>query len=119
MAHAGLATPEIQAQLLAEALGGASVGVLVWDDDRRYIAANAAACSILGTTLEELLGQRVGGHTQDADEPIERALRAGNFAGRATVARFDGSGSIEVSYLTFTTRTAGMPFMATIIWRAD
>ena len=48
--------PEIQAQLIAEALVGASVGLLVWDESRRYIAANQAACEILGTTLEELLG---------------------------------------------------------------
>ena len=53
-----LARPEIQTELIAEALASASVGFLVWDEHRRYIAANAAACDILGTTLEELLGQR-------------------------------------------------------------
>jgi PAS domain-containing protein len=52
-----LARPEIQAELIAEALASASVGFLVWDEDRRYIAANAAACEILGTTLEQLLGR--------------------------------------------------------------
>ena len=36
-----LARPEIQAELISEALASASVGFLVWDDHRRYVAANA------------------------------------------------------------------------------
>jgi PAS domain-containing protein len=110
-----LAHPEIQAQLIAEALGHASVGFLVWDEDRRYIAANDAACKLLGTTLDALLGQQVGGHTADGDDPLERALASGFATGRATVERFDGSGSVEMFYVTFTTRSAGLPFMATVI----
>jgi PAS domain-containing protein len=112
-----LAQPEIQAQLLAEALLGASVGLLVWDEDRRYIAANAAACEILGTTLDELLGQRVGDHTPQGTEAVGEALSAGFHTGTATVDRFDGSGRIEVFFATFTTTTAGMPFMTTILAR--
>jgi len=72
-----LADPLIQSQLQAEAMESATVGFLVWDEDRRYIAANNAACEILGTTLDELLGQRVGGHTTDAEGLIEEALRKG------------------------------------------
>jgi PAS domain-containing protein len=110
-----LARPEIQAELIAEALGSASAGFLVWDDHRRYIAANAAACEILGTTLEELLGQEVGGQTVEGAEAIAEALASGFATGTATVQRFDGRGPIEVFYATFTTKTAGMPFMATVI----
>jgi PAS domain-containing protein len=110
-----LARPEIQAELIADALRSASVGLLVWDEDRRYIAANSCACEILGTTLEELLGHRVGDHTEGAEQPTEEALRAGFATGTAWVNRFDGSGRIEVFYATFTTRTAGMPFMATLL----
>jgi PAS domain-containing protein len=110
-----LARPEIQAELISEALGSASVGFLVWDDHRRYIAANAAACEILGTTLEELLGQEVGGHTIEGLDAVEAALATGFSSGTATVQRFDGRGPIEVFYATFTTKTAGMPFMATVI----
>jgi PAS domain S-box-containing protein len=110
-----LARPEIQAELISEALVSASVGFLVWDEDRRYIAANRAACEILGTTLEELLGQRVGDHTLEGVEAIESALGNGFAMGRAEVDRFDGSGRVKVVYSTFTTKTAGMPFMATVI----
>jgi PAS domain S-box-containing protein len=114
-----LAASEIQAQLISEALLEAGVGFLVWDEDRRFIAANQAACDILGTALEELLGERVGEHTVDGDEPIELAVRDQRAVGQATVHRFDGSGTIEVQYFTFTTRVAGMPFMATVLARLD
>jgi PAS domain-containing protein len=112
---ASLARPEIQAELIAEALGSASVGFLVWDDNRRYIAANAAACEILGTTLEELLGRKVGGQTIEGLEAIDGALASGFASGRATVQRVDGRGPAEIFYATFTTKTAGMPYMATVI----
>jgi len=110
-----LARPEIQAELISEALASASVGFLVWDEHRRYVAANAAACEILGTTLEELLGKPVGGQTVEGDAAVEDALKAGFATGTATVQRLDGRGPIEVFYATFTTKTAGMPFMATVI----
>ena len=110
-----LAQPEIQAELISEALASASVGFLVWDEHRRYIAANAAACEILGTTLEELLGQQVGAHTIEGHDGVDQALAAGFASGQAVVQRFDGRGPVEVFYATFTTKTAGMPFMATVI----
>lgn len=114
-ASPSLAQPDIQAALISEALGSAGVGFLVWDENRRYIAANAAACEILGTTLDELLGQQVGGHTVDGAEALDDALAAGFASGNAVVQRFDGRGPIDVFYATFATKAAGMPFMATVI----
>jgi|SRR6185437_3955599 len=110
-----LARPEIQAELLSEALGSASVGFIVWDEDRSYVAANAAACEILGTTLEQLLGQDVGAHTAAGLDRLGGALESGFATGKATVERFDGRGPVELFYATFATKTAGMPFMATVI----
>src|SRR3954447_19671323 len=101
MTGPSLARPEIQAELIAEALVSASVGFLVWDEDRRYIAANQCACEILGTTLEELLGHAVGEHTIEGVEALDNAVAAGFAQGRALVERFDGSGRIEVFYATF------------------
>jgi PAS domain-containing protein len=112
---ASLATPEIQAQLLSEAVLSASVGFLVWDDERRYIAANDVACEILRTTRHELLGARVGGHSDGVEQPLLEALRTGFVHGTARVRRFDGSGEIDVVYMTFTTTSAGMPYMGTLI----
>lgn len=110
-----LARPEIQGELISEALNSASVGFLVWDEHRRYVAANDAACEILGATLEELLGRQVGAHTLEGVESVEQALAAGFASGEAVVQRFDGRGPVEVFYATFPTKTAGMPFMATVI----
>jgi PAS domain-containing protein len=110
-----LARPEIQAELISEALGSASVGFLVWDENRRYIAANAAACEILGTTLEELLGHEVGAQTVEGPAAVDEALASGFTSGTATVHRLDGRSPLEVFYGTFATKTAGMPFMATVI----
>ena len=110
-----LARPEIQAELISEALASASVGFLVWDESRRYIAANAAACEILGTTLDELLDREVGGQTVEGAKAVDEALASGFASGTATVHRLDGRSPIEVFYATFTTKTAGMPFMATVI----
>jgi PAS domain-containing protein len=106
-----LTQPEIQGELISEALRSASVGFLVWDENRRYIAANSAACEILGTTLDELLGREVGGHTIEGGAAMDQAFASGS----AVVQRFDGRGPVEVFYATFPTKTAGMPFMATVI----
>jgi PAS domain-containing protein len=114
-----LAQPEIQAELISEALRSASVGFLVWDEHRRYVAANAAACEILGTTLEQLLGRELGAQTIEGLEAVDAALATGFSSGEAVVQRLDGRGPIEVFYATFTTKTAGMPFMATVLARSD
>lgn len=114
-----LAHIEIQNQLLAEAMRSAKVGFLVWDEHRNYIAANEAACEILGTSLSGLLGQPVGRHTRDVevDQLIEDAIRTDFVYGTASVDRFDGRGAVRVFYATFATRSAGMPFMATLLAR--
>jgi hypothetical protein len=92
-----LARPEIQAELISEALQAATVGFLVWDENRRYVAANACACA----------------------EALEESVRRGFATGRARVRRLAGSRALDVFYATFTTRTAGMPFMATVIAPLD
>jgi PAS domain-containing protein len=117
--EAKLANPEIQAQLIAEALLAAEVGFIVWDEDRRYIAANQAACRLLGTTLDDLLGRTVGDQTAGGETVVDEAVRAQRLTGTLMAERFDGSGPIALNYTTFVTRTAGMPFMASVIWPAD
>jgi len=104
---------------MGEAVAAATVGFLVWDDDRRYIAVNDRACEILGCSLDEIVGASVGGRTHDGDELVADALRREQARGVATVDRFDGSGTVLIAYLTFVTRAAGLPYMASIIWPAD
>jgi PAS domain-containing protein len=114
-----LIAPHVQATLLAEAIQTAEVGFIVWDDDRHYIAANAAACALLGCTLEQLLSSEVGSRTAEGKELVERVVRGqGSRRGRVVFERFDG-GTAELEYLTFETKTAGLPYMASVIWPAE
>jgi hypothetical protein len=69
----------------------------------------------LGTTLDGLLGREVGAQTIEGADALDAALAAGFASGKAVVNRFDGRGPIDVFYATFATKTAGMPFMATVI----
>jgi PAS domain S-box-containing protein len=113
-----LASHQVQATLLADAIQGAEVGFLVWDDDRHYIAANPRACALLGCTLEQLLGSTVGEHTVEGEDVVGEVVRDQGGRGRVTVERWDGE-TITLEYLSFTTRTAGLPYMASLVWRAD
>jgi PAS domain S-box-containing protein len=113
-----LIAPHVQETLLAEAIQTAEVGFIVWDDDRHYIAANAEACALLGCTLEQLLGSEVGARTVEGKELVERVVRGQGGRGRVAFERFDG-GTAELEYLTFETKTAGLPYMASVIWPAE
>ena len=113
-----LASQEVQATLLAEAIEGAEVGFLVWDDDRHYIAANPRACALLGCTLEQLLGSTVGERTLEGEDVVSNVVREHGGRGRVTVERWDGE-PVTLDYVTFATRTAGLPYMASLIWKAD
>ena len=114
----GLTNPHVQETLLAEAIGAGNVGFLVWDETRRYVAANAAACRLLGGTLEQIVGATVGERTRDGDDVVASALREVRSTGRITAERFDGSGPVELEFVTFPTRAAGLPYMASLIWPA-
>ena len=113
-----LIAPHVQATLLAEAIQTAEIGFLVWDDDRHYIAANEAACSLLGCTLEQLLGSEVGSRTAQGEELVQQVVQGHGRRGRVVFERFDGA-TAELEYLTFSTKTAGLPYMASIIWPTE
>jgi PAS domain S-box-containing protein len=115
----GLTNPLLQQTLMAEAIATAVVGFVVWDDDRRYVAANAAACELLGCTLEQIVGSTVGDRTEDGAEVVAGVIREQRSGGRVTVQRFDGAGSVVLEYLTFSTRAVGLPYMASVIWPAE
>lgn len=88
----GLTNRHVQQTLMGESIAAASVGFLLWDDDRRYVAANAAACELLGCSLEEIIGATVGEHTEDGAEVVAHAIRRERSRGTLIVDRFDGSG---------------------------
>ena len=114
-AAATLAHPDVQAQLLQESVVSGDVGFLVWDENRRYIAANQAACDILGTTCEQLLGQTAGAHVESSDVGVDEIARRALSVGTVVSRRLDGRGTVRLHYVTFRTKTAGMPYMASLI----
>jgi PAS domain-containing protein len=118
-ANRGLTNPHVQESILGEAAAGAGVGILVWDDTRCYVAVNARACSLLGCTLEEIIGATVGEQTPGGPEMVGHVVRGERLRGRLTTERFDGSGTVELEYLTFPTRAAGLPYMASVIWPVE
>jgi DNA-binding CsgD family transcriptional regulator len=62
-----------------------SVAIVVADDDRRYVRANAAACDLLGVAHDDLIGMRVeqitGTPPDRIDELWQEFRRAGVLAG--------------------------------------
>jgi PAS domain-containing protein len=116
--ESALTDPQIQQTLMGEACFSAEVGFVVWDDDRRYLAANAAACDLLGASLEQIIGSVVGARTVGGEDAIAAVLRGEGARGRATVDKFDGTGTVAIGYVSFPTRAAGLPYMASVIWPA-
>jgi PAS domain-containing protein len=110
--------PLVQLALLGEAVTAAEgVGVFVWDDDRRYVAVNDAACELVGLPREELLAMRVGDMTDGRAEPhFHEVQRPGVSTGTLRFTRRDGD-PVDLEFLTFHTKLAGLPYMASICWR--
>jgi PAS domain S-box-containing protein len=110
----------VQLALIGEAMAETSeVGVFVWNDDRRYVAANAAACTLAGVSRDELLGMRVGDLTPERAAPLLESLRgASPVTGESTIVRRDGS-EVEIAWVTFRTKVAGLPYMTSVCWPRD
>jgi PAS domain S-box-containing protein len=90
------------------------VAVFVWDDDRRYVTVNDAACRIVGRSRDELLGMRVGDMTPDRASPLfDEMVR--HHGPRSGTLRFDGG---ELHFVTAQTKIAGLPYWVSVCWSA-
>ena len=108
----------VQLALLGEAAAAGAAAVFVWDDDRNYVAVNEAACALVGLSREELLRLRTGDLSPGrAAELVEDVQRRDVSSGRSTFSRSDGA-EVEVEWVTFRTRVAGLPYMASVCWPA-
>jgi PAS domain S-box-containing protein len=107
------ATSILQQTLLGDAAEHAHIGVMVWNEERRYVAVNERACQILGRTRAELLGATMGDTNPDNAPQTIEAVLAGQGHGRATL--HDGS---EVEWICVQTEVAGMPHIFGLMWRA-
>ena len=100
----------------AECLEGAAI--FVWDEDRNYVAANEAACVLVGKTHRELLPMKVGAMTADHAEPhFSTVQRGAVHTGPLQIDRADGP--IEIDWMTSPTTIAGLPYMVSVCSRKE
>ncbi|HEY2327499.1 MAG TPA: PAS domain-containing protein [Gaiellaceae bacterium] len=108
----------VHQSLIGEGMEGIrDVAVFVWDDERRYVAVNDAACRITGLSREALIGMPVGGMTADrAADTVEQVRQVPLLTGTTTFTRGDGI-DVELEFVTAHTRIAGLPFMVSVCWQ--
>jgi PAS domain S-box-containing protein len=116
----GAALPIIQAGLVGEALESGPVGVLVADDDARYVAVNRYACELLGYTREELLELGVPDVAAGdrAVHDYQAFLAEPSWRSRYALRHKDGSVA-EYEVIASETRLAGLQFYVSLFWPAD
>ena len=109
--------PLVQSVLLGEAVEHAAVAILVADDEKRYVAANATACELLGYTREELLRLSVPDVAQypEAEGEFEAMMAAGELIGRTTVVCKDGS-KRSLRHRSSETSIAGLTYYVSVLW---
>lgn len=104
------ANPLVQATLLGEALEGAQVAAVLFDDDRNCVAVNAYACELTGHTRAELL-ERLVDVGPDFDEIVARRRTEG----RTELRRKDGT-TVAVAYRVVTTGIGRLLFFLGLFW---
>jgi PAS domain-containing protein len=104
-----------QQTLLGDAAEHAEIGVMVWNEERRYVAVNTFACRLLGVSREELLGSQVGDQnpTEAAREAIEAVLEELPAFGRTPLPN-----GIVVDWITVASEVAGLPHIVGLMWEA-
>ena len=106
----------IQVSLLGEAIDNGPVGVLVADENMRYIAANQFACDLLGYSRAQLLALRVTDVAADPESPgeYETMMRHGRLSGTTKLTRADGE-SFSARYVASKTSVAGMELYVSVL----
>jgi PAS domain S-box-containing protein len=107
----------LQRTLLGEAIELAEhVAVFVWNEERRYVAVNDAACVLVGLPREELIGIQVGEMSPDVEEAVVGARTLPFRRGTSVLERRDGE-RVELEWVTAHTRVAGLLYYVSIVWR--
>ncbi|HET7146738.1 MAG TPA: PAS domain-containing protein [Gaiellaceae bacterium] len=113
------ATRIAQLALLGEAADCLEqVAMFVWDDDRNYVAANDAACELVGRTRDEVLQMKVGDMTADRAAELFEQVQHGVLHTGTHVIEHPG-GPVELEWMTCRTRIAGLPYMVSVCWRKE
>jgi PAS domain S-box-containing protein len=109
----------VQEALLGQVAASSGAGVLVHDDTLRYVAANSAACKLLGYTRDQLLQLRVPDIVEPSTGGLLEAAREvsdGKIShGTVSVRRKDGH-SFPAQYVSVPATVGGLPFVLTVLW---
>ena len=114
-------TDIVQLTLLGDAWENAEIGAVVFDKERRYLAANPAYCALTGYPREEITELRAG-HNLHLDEMsqaefIDRITHL-DHVGQAKIIRNDGT-PLLVSYLVVPTEVSERPYYIGLVWPQD
>ncbi len=115
----GVPNEVVQLTLLGDGVEHADVGVLIWNADRRYVAANPRACELIGTTREQLLSGTVGStnRSPEAQAAIDAILEHVPASGGLAVTRPDGT-TIDLEWVVFPTSIVGLDHVIGVFWDA-
>jgi PAS domain S-box-containing protein len=110
-----------QLTLLGDAWESAEIGAVVFNDARRYLAANQAYCALTGYSREEI-AELCAGHNlvlegMSQAEFIERITEQQGL-GQVVIHRKDGT-PLPVSYMIIPSEAAQMPCYIGLIWPQD
>ena len=112
----------LQETLIGEAAATGTAAVLLSGDDLRYVAANDAACNLLGYSRSELLALEVSEIVLLEPEQLRHVSQAvidgATHHGSAVVRRKDGA-EIEVGYVSFRGSISALSQVVTVTWRLD
>jgi len=109
--------------LLGDAWERAETGAVVFNDARRYLAANAAYCALTGYSREEVAEFRAGhnlllGEMSQAElsqaEFIERITERQQI-GHAVIRRKDGT-PLPVTYMVIPSQVSQLPCYIGLVW---
>jgi PAS domain S-box-containing protein len=99
-------------------VGAAEIGAVVFNDGRRYLAANPAHCALTGYTREEITELRAG-HNLVLDEVGEadfiHRITDGHHLGEAVIRHKDGT-PVPVSYMLIPSQVSELPCYIGLVW---
>jgi PAS domain S-box-containing protein len=111
----------VQLTLLGDAWERAEIGAVVFNDARRYLAANPAYCALTGYSREEITDLRAGHNLVLAEmsqvDFIHR-ITDGHRSGEAEIRHKNGA-TVPVSYMVIPSQISELPCYIGLVWRRE
>lgn len=108
----------VRLDLLGDAWQRADVGAVVFNDARRYLAANPAYCALTGYSSEELASLRAGHNLmleELSDAEFIHRITERRTIGNAVIRRKDGE-EVPVSYMVILSEGTQLPCYIGLVW---